>query len=149
MRRFDFRLERLLQLRSQEETEKARALGAAIRTEEEKRLASEDAQARLRRCCDQTGDSAPAAKPAGMLHNLNITVNLAADEVVAAEKDHRASEDALEVVRDEFGEARKDRHVIERLRERRRDAWVLDVSREEQKECDGVAQQRWLGRGEP
>ena len=148
MKRFNFRLERLLNLRSQEETEKARELSRAIRREEEMRTAREAARARLERCQVQSGDPASSSTPAGMLRNLNITVNRVADLVEAAEEDHRASASALDAVRDEFGEARKERHVIERLRERRHDAWRLDASREEQKECDGVAQQRWVARGE-
>jgi flagellar FliJ protein len=148
MKHFHFRLDRLLNLRSQEETEKARELSRAIHREEEMRGAREAARARLERCQVQAGDPALAATPAGLLRNLNLTVNLAADLVEAAEQDHRASANALDTVRDEFGEARKERHVIERLRERRHDAWMRDESREEQKECDGVAQQRWIARGE-
>lgn len=148
MKHFNFRLDRLLNLRSQEETEKARELGRAIHREEEMRSAREAAQARLERCQVQAGDPALAATPAGMLRNLNLTVNLAADMVEAAEEDHRVSASALDAVRDEFGQARKERHVIERLRERRHDAWRRDASREEQKECDGVAQQRWVARGD-
>ena len=139
MKRFRFRLERLLQLRERREREQAQALGLALREEEDRRDARDEAAERLGRIGEQIADAGTSVTRAGTLRNLGLTVEAALDQAEAAERSH---EESLERLRDEqerYGEARRERRVIERLRERRRDDWREDLKRDEQQEQDGHA----------
>lgn len=147
--KFFFRLERVLQLRSKAERERARALAQAMRDEEARRDALAEAAARLGRCGEQIADASGAGSRAGTLRNLGLTVAAAASEVEAAEVSHRAAVDVVEVEQQRFGEARKERRVVERLREQRETAFDQEVSREEQREIDSIAQHRRSTGGTP
>jgi flagellar export protein FliJ len=146
--KFIFRLERLLRLRSQEENVRARELGDAMQKEEAARQTSEEAEARLERCRGQAAPPVEVVSAAGTLRNLNLAVYLAAQQARSASDDHEATVDDVATKQEEFGAARKDRRVIERLRENRKQSWSVEAAREEQKELDGIALQRWQCRGE-
>jgi flagellar FliJ protein len=145
--RFFFRLERILQLRASKEKERARALGGALREEEARRKALEEAAARLDRCGEQIVEATGKTTTAGALRNLNLAVHAAAGEVEAAEDSHRAAEANVDTEREKFGEARTERRVVERLRERRQEAWSVETSRSEQREHDEAARHRRDGMG--
>jgi len=144
MSTFSFRLEKILRLRALEETEKARALGNALAEAEALRREREEAEARVARCREQMAERVSEPRAAGHLWNLHLTVGAAEDVAREAGRREEASEDVVEEAREEFGEARKDRRVLESLEDRARGAWRTDRSRDEQKETDGVASQRWL-----
>jgi flagellar FliJ protein len=146
MKRFRFRLERLLDLRSRAEREQARAYAQAIREEEEQRRVREAARDRLERCGEELAGATGGLTNAGTLRNLDLTVRAAANELEAAAESHEAAQDDLRTEADRFGEARKERRVVERLRERRRGDWEKQSGQDEQRECDALAQQRWLSK---
>jgi flagellar export protein FliJ len=137
---FFFRLEQLFQLRTKMEQQRAKALARAVREEQERRAAVEAANARLERCGDQL--ATPGVATAGALRNLGLTVEAAARQLEQANGAHRAAQDAVGEHELQFGEARRDRRVIERLRERRQAAFEVERSRAEQKEIDGHATQK-------
>ena len=136
-----FRLERLLQLRATKERERARALGQAVQDERVRRAAVESEATRLDRL-EQQVEGKGKVTTAGMRVNLGLTVEAAANQLEAAEASHRAAAESVVEEKERFGRARMERRVVERLRERRKDAWREDVVREEQKEHDGLAMQR-------
>jgi flagellar export protein FliJ len=142
MSSFIFRLERVLQLRSRAERERARALSEAMRAEQASRASLEEAEALLDRCADQIADGAGSIANAGSLTNLGLTVEAAAQQVEAAEGTHRRASDAVETEQQRFGQARQERRVVERLREHRQEAWQQEESRKEQKELDGLSHHR-------
>jgi flagellar export protein FliJ len=148
MKTFLFRLERILQLRSRAERERAQSLGHALRDEEARRRNLEEAAARLGRLGEQIADAAPAVANAGTLRNLELTVQAAASQVEAAEDSHRVAADVLEAEQERFNQARKERRVLERLREQRLAAWSAQAVREEQGEHDAIAQQRHASGGD-
>ncbi len=74
MKRFTFRLERLLQLREAEEQEKARALGVALQDEEAAKQAAAEGQARRDEAAGQLARIAQAPAQAGLLRNLELSV---------------------------------------------------------------------------
>lgn len=143
MRRFRFPLQRVLQLREQLELERAAALGQAQREEQARREALDQAEERLDRTAEQMRDSAGTITTAGALRNLGLTVNAAQNHLEAAEDQHRAAEETMQAEEERFGEARKDRRVVERLRDRRHEAWTVETSREAQKDQDEIAARRW------
>jgi flagellar biosynthesis chaperone FliJ len=107
--------------------------------EELRKRLLEDAHERLQEFGEQIAAGAAEVQTAGTLRNLGLTVTDAADRLEAASTSH---EEAREKVLEEEGhyrEARKDRRVLEKLRERRRKLWDQELSREEQKDVDSQA----------
>jgi len=139
MKPFIFRLERVLQLRSKLEQQRAQALAQAVRDEQERRAALDEAAARLDRCGEQiAGTGSGGATTAGALRNLGLTVQAAVHQVRAAEDSLESAVDSVQTEQERFGQARRERRVVERLRERRRTAWGAEAAREEQRELDGM-----------
>jgi flagellar export protein FliJ len=141
MKGFVFRLERLFQLRARHEREQARSLGQAMRDEQTRRDALDEAARALGRSCDQIAGAGSVA-PAGTLMNLGLTVDAAAQRVEAAETSHRSAAENVASERERFSTARKERRVVERLRERRQSAWQEGRVRAEQRELDEHAGRR-------
>lgn len=142
MKRFRFSLERVLQLRSRAEREQAQKVGHALQAEEERKRALEAAQDQVGRAGEQIAGATSEVATAGALRNLGLTLHAAVQAREQAEQRH---EDAKETVREEqerFGEARKERRVVERLREHQQERWTREASRREQAEVDEVAIQR-------
>ncbi len=142
MKGFVFRLERLLELRSTAERERAQALGQAMRKEETQRQALEDASERLGNCGEQIAGVLDNVATAGALNNLRLAIEAAMREVDSAALSHQAAIDQMRQERELFSRARVERRVVERLREKRHAAWTEEASRDEQSEIDGVARNR-------
>jgi len=142
MKGFVFRLERLLQLRSRAESERAQALGQAMREEDAQRQMLEEASERLGRCGDQIAGVLGGVAPAGALTNLGLAIEAAMRQVDSAALSHQAALDQMHQERELFGQARVERRVVERLREKRHAAWTEEASRAEQSELDSVARSR-------
>jgi flagellar export protein FliJ len=139
MKRFQFRLEKILQLRSRVERERAQALGRAMRAEQACREAVEEALSQLSRCNEQMAGSPEEVSTAGLLRNLGLTVEAAAQRLHLAERDHAEAVDERAEEQERFGQARIDRRVVERLREHQAAAHSLEASRHEQRELDGIS----------
>jgi len=138
---FVFRLERLLKLRARKERERARALGDAVKDELARRAALERESEKLGQVEAQVAERGKVAT-AGMRVAMGLAVEAAAQRRDAAETSHRAAAEQVNEEKQRFGQARMERRVVERLRERREDAWRVDVSREEQVEHDRLATHR-------
>jgi len=142
MKRFAFRLERLLQLREASEKERARELGQASREEERRRAAVLESEARLIEARAQFKTTPRELSQAGTLQNLELTMESLSANVRQLSETHEQSLERLEAERHQFEQARKARRVIERLREHRRVAWGEEHSRYEQRVSDETARQR-------
>ena len=142
MKSFVFRLERVFRLREQIERQRAQALAQAMRDEQQRRDALERAAAQLDRCSAQAAGTEGTIAPAGVLQNLGIAMAAVAQQVEQARVSHREAEASVANETEQFGEARRDRRVVERLRERQQSEWDTAQSRDEQKEIDGVAARR-------
>ena len=147
MKGFVFRLERLLELRSTVERERAQALGQAMRKEEARRQALDEASEQLGNCGEQMADVLDGVATAGTLTNLRLAIEAALRQVDSAAVSHRAAVDQMQRERELFSQARVERRVVERLREKRRAAWTEEASRVEQSEMDSVARNRRSNRG--
>ena len=139
MKQFAFRLERILRLRSQAEREQARVLGSARQGEDARRLRLEEASVQLGRCGQQILAGASEVKAAGTMDILGLTVSEAAGRVEAASASHQEAEDAVRQQEDTYHDAKRERRVLEKLRERRQTLWSQESSREEQKDMDAQA----------
>lgn len=142
MTRFRFRLDRLLDLRSRRERERAEALGRALRDETARRQASEQAQAQLGAAQEQASAELKRVTPAGAINNLGLTLAAAARQREAAATSQTEAERVVEDERIRLDAAKRDRRVVERLREKRLEDWTIETGRKEQQEIDGLALDR-------
>jgi flagellar export protein FliJ len=142
MKGFVFRLERLLELRSTAERERAQALGQAMRKEEAERQALDEASERLGNCGEQIAEVVDGVARAGTLTNLRLAIEAALRQVDSAAVSHQEALDQMQRERELFSQARVERRVVERLREKRHAAWTEEASRVEQSEMDSVARNR-------
>lgn len=142
MKRFNFRLERLLQLRETAEREQARQLAKALREEEAQRAAVVESERRLAEARAQFTTTPRELSQAGTLRNLELAIEVLAVETRERSQVHEQSLQQLEVERHRFEQARMARRVIERLREQRRETWGNELSRYEQGISDETAIQR-------
>jgi flagellar export protein FliJ len=145
---FRFALERLLKLRGIREREQARTLGDALRGEQARRDVLSRAHQDLDRAGEQVGGVTAGARPAGAVRNLRLTLQAAALAADAAAESHRESVESVALEQARFGAARTDRRVLEKLREKRRDGWNQDSTREEQRESDSLSEARRQSRRE-
>jgi flagellar FliJ protein len=143
VKRFAFRLERIRELRERAERERAASLGLAMRAEQE----SVDDLARAHRDFERAGESAAEAAargtlPAGTLGNFDLSRDAATVRIEAAQAELEAARVRVAEEQEQYAAARRDLRVIERLKEKRFEAWREAGAREEQKETDSVALNR-------
>ncbi len=148
MKRFSFRLERLLQLRESAERERARELGVALRDEADRRADAMAGEERLAEARAQLFETSRGRAQAGTLQNLDLAICAMARESRALADQHERSLERLELERQQFEQARMARRVLERLREQRHEAWTDEYGRWEQAQMDETAGQRAPGQGE-
>lgn len=142
MKGFQFRLERLLRLRAQAEQSRARELMSAGQAEEQRRQDVDRANGQLDTLSEQMKTTTGKTAPAGMLISLGLTVAAATTAIAHAEQSHVDASDALAREQGKFLDARKERRIVERLRELRHSAWYTQAGRAEQKDMDEIALQR-------
>ena len=148
MKVFRFALERLLRLRGIREREQARTLGDAMRGERDRRDALAFASRNLDRAGEQVGGVTASARPAGAVRNLRLTLQAAAIAAEAAAESHKASEESVAHEQVRFSEARTERRVLEKLRDKRRMGWNQESARAEQIESDSLSEARRQSRKE-
>ncbi len=138
--RFRFRLQRVLGVRESFEKMRAAELAQAAAAERDATAARDAAEARLeaRRASSTLGTG--ATMTAGMLHNLGLTVRAADHEATVAEDTRAAAHDAAEESGDRYLDARRDRRVLERLRDGRHESWQEDEERRDRRAMDDIAQ---------
>lgn len=148
MKQFTFRLERLLQLREAAEKDQARQLGDALREEEARREELKASQEKLADARAQYGSRPGEMSQAGMLRNLELTIDALAGQARSLEDTHGKSLERVNEERARFEQARMAKRVIQRLREHRREAWGVEVNRQEQIQNDESGQRGRSQEGE-
>jgi flagellar export protein FliJ len=147
MKRFTFRLERLLQLREAAERAQARLLAQALREEAAHREAVRESELRLAEARAQYAMTPKDLSQAGTLRNLELALDALAEQARGLSLIHEQSLERVETERHGFEQARMARRVIERLREQRREAWGEELVRFEQHESDENALQQTRSTG--
>jgi flagellar export protein FliJ len=141
VKRFRFRLERLLGLREAAEQERARSLGAAARTAT---AARELADASAQRCVaaqQQIARALDALLPAGLVTNLTVSLAHIATARDAHEQASSAAAAAHHDALTHYQQAHRERRTLERLSEIRRSAHQTEAAREERRQMDEIAAQ--------
>lgn len=144
MKRFQFRLERVLNLRKQQTDQARRALAAAIAEEDVARRAVETAHALLNaRLVDirhKERQGLTAYDFGLQRHHVRVLqTELATAETGLAEAQAFTQHKRLELLA-----ARRAERALERLRERRLEGYVAESFREEQKELDQFGDRQGL-----
>jgi len=148
MKRFAFRLERLLQLRVAAEKERARELAEALTEEETRRGALREGAARLAEAREQLSGTTAIGRPrAGSLRNLELSLLALLTNAAQLSARHEKSLERVDSERQQYELARRERRILERLRQQRRQTWEGEYQRWEQAITDEVALNR--SRGEP
>ncbi len=143
MKRFAFRLERLRELRERAERERAAHLGAAMREEQ----AHADALAREREEMAKAGEqkanlAGERPVPAGLLQGLERARDAAQSRVDEATRRLDAAAERVDAEREVYGVARRELRIVEKLKEKRFEAWREGTAREEQKDNDEAGRHR-------
>ncbi|NOT35598.1 MAG: flagellar export protein FliJ [Candidatus Eisenbacteria bacterium] len=140
--KFRFPLDRLLRLRERLERERAASLGAARREEQLREHTAREAAVANERSRDQLGARPSHAVAAGSIQNMRLAVEAVAMAARNAQIDVDKAREHTAAQESQWNDARRDRRVIEKLRERRQGEHAVEASRDEQKELDAMAQNR-------
>jgi flagellar export protein FliJ len=141
MKPFRFRLARILELREAAERDRAAALGRATAAEAEQERRTRASHARLEAVQDQAALPAQSLA-AGILRAYAMALEAARVQADGDSRDSDAARAHSRVEAERFTDARQDRQVIERLRDKRRAAWTADAERTEQGAMDEVARRQ-------
>lgn len=148
MKRFNFRLDRVLELREAAERLQAGVLGRANEIAAERQRESEASASQLAIVQAQAGQTGDVPTAAGLRAAIGMTMQAAQVQVELNEAAllEAQLQHAEEMAR--FAEARMARRTIERLKEQRAADWVEAANRAEQGDIDEIAQ-RHSARGGP
>lgn len=145
MRRFRFRLERVLslrRLRSQLQQQRVAVAQAAVRQAQDE---LRQAQAAYRQASDGLCQHEAGGMTAALFEHGRLHLGRLADTVAAREGDVKAAQAALQAALADLSKARQDEKALERLRERRWEEHRHETLRREQIQLDeiGVARLGW------
>lgn len=138
MKRFRFRLDRVLQLRENAEDEAARAVAAARSDAEAAAAEASAAERALLHAVAQASEMAQATT-AGVLAVMRFSLENARTRTRLAAEARLQAEQQLERALAAWQVARADRQALDKLKTQRHEAWVADANRAEQADIDDVA----------
>lgn len=140
---FKFRLQRVLELRQQEEQDAASRLAEARRGEQAALLE----RSRLEAARDEGLEHAagmPGRQPIGQLQNLRFLVDRLNEEIATADQDLQSASAQVQERLDEYSVAFRDRHMLDKLRARALETHRNEEVQQDRKLMDSVALARFL-----
>ena len=149
MKRFQFRLERLLNLRSQETDMARRALAAAISEAEVAMSAQEHASSAVAARMVEVANQERSGTTVFEFATLRTHVRLLQKELEQADADLSQANTHTQERRGQLIEARRGERVLDRLKEKRLETYVQESLAEEQKELDEFGDRLGLNAGSP
>jgi len=139
VKRFTFRLDKLLRLKREAEDELAQRLSEVLRAAElKKKQANESATRR----CDAEQQMArlrTEPRPAGAVSAAERALRAVRGRADSDVREHRAAASEVERERRRFHVAQQERKSLARLREKQYAEWVVEMGRLEQAEVDEIA----------
>lgn len=142
MNDFDFRLEKVLELRTDREREMASKLADAMRRVDEVHERKRHLDARREAARDRMSELQGAGDgggSAGDMQSLSIVVERIEDRLHEVERELVVAREEMNARMEDFEEALQERQVIERLRKRRLKEWREEKVRAERKRMDEIA----------
>jgi flagellar FliJ protein len=147
MRRFQFKLQTLLELRIAREKEIQNELSRLINIQNLERIKQEDYRRRIasehEKFNQKIKDGEYSYSVALMFERF---VDFANRVIVNAQKRIESMEPEIQSVREKLLEASRERKVIEKLKEKRWEEYLYELNRETQKENDDINQKIYLQR---
>ncbi len=141
MRRFQFKLQTLLDLRMAREKEIQNELSRLINIQNLERIKQEDYRSRIasehEKFNQKIKDGEYSYSVALMFERF---VDFANRVIVNAQKKIESMEPEIQSVREKLLEASRERKVIEKLKEKRWEEYLYELNRETQKENDDINQ---------
>jgi len=138
MKRFKFRLDRVLQLRQMAEDEAAREVTLAQQAAERTALEAGAAERALLHAVAQTADYAQGTT-VGVLSAMRMSLDGARERVRLTNEMLVQSQQVVERRLEAWRTARGEREALEKLKTQRKDVWTSEVNRAEQADIDEVA----------
>lgn len=148
MSRFRFPLEKVLELRLQEEQRQARIVADARRDANAARQAVQDLEALRKAGRERLTTAHSSGRSVGQLQNLEWVLNRMETELETAHDKARDADREVSARMREFQKAVQDRQSLDRLKDRRRDEWAADQRSREQKTMDEMALTRHVRAGD-
>ena len=146
MSMFRFRLQKILELRKQRETESATRLAAA----REAATLARRAQAALERLRDESvkvlDSGGESGRVVGELRSVEIVVEHLNRQIQEARGLSQAADEDVKRLLDEFTSAFGERRAVDLLRERQHDEWKANEADKDRKVMDSVAMARFTRR---
>jgi flagellar export protein FliJ len=148
MTRFQFRLDRILQLREAAEKQQAIVLNEAAKAEDEQRRRSEESAERVSEITDQIhGPNGINGVAAGLWQVYGMSLGAARDQASSESAKLADAEQKRNDELERFSEARVARRALERLKEVRAGDWAIAAGQQEQLDIDEVARRMGSGPG--
>ncbi len=139
MRRFSFRLDKLLRLKREAEDELAQRLAEVVRVAESKRIQASESETRKWDAEQQMVRLRSEPARAGALSAAERALRAVRGRAETDVRDHHTAFSEVERERGRFQTAQQERKSLERLREKQHAEWVVEMQRLEQAEIDEVA----------
>jgi flagellar FliJ protein len=139
MSAFRFSLGRLLDLRKNEERQRATTVARAREESESARKAREDLVEIHRAGREKVAEAHRIGGAVGVLRNMELLLERVEDQVKDADQICQETDERLVESIKDYTVAVRERHSLDRLRDRRMEEWRVEEARKDQKEMDEVA----------
>ncbi len=145
MKRFEFKLQRLLDIRAVREREVQNELAGLVAIQNRERMKQEYYR---RSIAEQHGKFSAKLKRGGYSYSEALAferyVDFSHKVVVAQQQRIEAMEPEIQKVRERLVQVSKERKVVERLKERRKQEYLYEYNREMAKEIDDMNQKKYI-----
>lgn len=145
---FHFPLEKVLEVRLDEEQRQARIVADARRDARAAREAVRNLEALKSASRERIRDAHDAGRAVGQIRNLEWIVARMDGELRDAESRVRDADETVSRCLQDFQQAVRERQSLDRLRDRRREQWAEETRIREQKDMDEVALTRFVRAGD-
>lgn len=149
MTKFLFRLQRVLELRAQQEQSLAESLARALDRETEAREAERSLHAVRRASSEQFAAAHSRSVTVGQMQNLGFLIEQLDEYLTIANGATGDAAAKADQARDELVVAHQARRTLDRLRERKYDEWTQTVTRNDQQQTDAFALTRFAMANSP
>lgn len=145
---FRFPLEKVLEIRLEEEQRQARIVADARRDARAAREAVQNLEALKSASRERIRAAHDAGRAVGQIKNLEWIVQRMEGELQDAESRARDADETVTRCLADFHQAIQDRQSLDRLKDRRREQWATETRVQEQKDMDEVALSRYVRAGD-
>lgn len=136
---FQFRLQRILELRERREKETATRLTEARDAADAARGAQEALEAIHTQSVRRLATASTGGAPVGELRNVSYVLEHLNRQIQEARSVATAADESVKTLTEEFATAFKDRRMLDLLREKKLDEWKAGKVSSDRQTMDGVA----------